>query len=308
MRSPNDGAVLISTVPRSGTFYCHYFFHIYNQLICGEALNFEGVTKYPKDLRASTGSWPFVIGHTYCPGFKQALIQSEHAALWEALAYDTGWDYGTEILDSSNTEWDPVKNSRARFVLVYRNPFDQALSHYRHTIDLDKYGQNDEKVFKDVRDFFHDTKAIEKYLKMFLTFTFVEAYSPGSVLLVPYELMVRNPAKAFRDMVSHITYGVGQDKNPLLTGVQRRLRKYPFFYRLASILHHLGAVDSKALNEAISATNPDAMTAYESKLGHALTGPHVAQEKSHMHGGHIGEWKDFFNDKDMKYVEAQYPT
>jgi len=288
--------VLVSTIPRSGTFWCHYFFHFFNLALSGKEFELDGVTDYPKSIGGVLMADPFIVAHAWCPGHKECVGSLPDD--WNALEAGVGHDYGANMMRETNVEFSPAKNRDARIVLVYRNPLDQALSHYLQTQHHEGLGN-----FSSPEDFFFQTKALEKYLKQFLTFFAVAQANPGNVLFVKYEELTRDPAKVFLRMIGHMRTPI-VTPHPALAryiGEKQTLcfqtEKRDMLLRMREIFR----IDDPGLRamvrNIVAATMPDAMRNIEEKLGHALTGEHVREGFSHLNTGTPGLWKRHFPDK-----------
>ena len=74
---------LIATMPRSGTWYNHYFFHFYDHLLRGKAKIPLKVEIVPVRRRDTIGLDVLFICHTICPGFHR--YQGRYRESWDKL-------------------------------------------------------------------------------------------------------------------------------------------------------------------------------------------------------------------------------
>ena len=292
----NEKPVLISTVPRSGTFWCHYFFHFLGKAMKNKFLDISEVTNYPKEINGIVDASPLIVAHSWCPGHKE--LSDQLSADWEKLESGEGHDYGSQIILNNKMEFSPFKKPDVRIVFVYRNPLDQALSHFFQT-----NAHEGLPTYKSAESFFAEYQSLEKYLKQFLTFFEVKKKFPGNILLVRYEDLFRNPSKIFLNMVEHIKYPLDVADPTLACWLGVRNARYlqinhrKLFLSIYPKIKQ-GRVELRKLVErVVDETQQDSMLRIEAKLGRALTGEHMREGSSHINSGVPGSWREHFSDE-----------
>ncbi len=156
---------VLSTVPRSGTWFLRYLFSFVchleqggrlDDLLTGEVIGNPQGAAFDFDrfrggpLFRVAGTLPtehMFIGHTICPGF-QDIVPTGH--WWRQTSFHVpGYDcfheeksYRHTPVDLANYDYAPVKvpameraarkGRGAPIALVYRNPVDQAYSYFRY--------------------------------------------------------------------------------------------------------------------------------------------------------------------------------
>lgn len=278
------GLPILSTVPRSGTWFLRYAIsflchldrggHIDDRLTgrpfgdpSGPSFDFESFRGGP--LFRVRGTLPddhLFIGHTVCPGFAAAGVD-----WWAATPFHVpGYDYFHEGMDYQYTPVDlaPYRNTPVRvaelehsasrgrgrpIVLVYRNPLDQAVSYFR-------YGQNHKEAAYNsindrplaavaLRDYLFQS-ALPSYAKQFISFQTLAVLYPSRVRLVPYERLIAQPVEVLAGILDH------------LSGTRR---------------------ERPALADAVWLARSDHMKAIESELGRSLDGTRINR------GSHISQ-------------------
>ena len=125
----NKNGYLICTMPRSGTWYSHYFFTIYDALLKNE----EGIALPLRNFMPHDGlGINLGIFHSICPGFLQNYIGDQKED-WNAIDFATqGYNWGHSLINANPDLFFPSSNPNVRIVYLYRNPLDQCVSYFRH--------------------------------------------------------------------------------------------------------------------------------------------------------------------------------
>lgn len=240
-RAPN--LPILSTVPRSGTWFLRYTISFLCHLDrggriddrltgrafgdpAGPAFDFQSFRGGP--LFRVRGTLPddhLFIGHTVCPGFAAADADWWHGMPFHVPGYDyfhEGMDYRYTPVDLAPYRYTPVRvpalersarRGRSRpIVLVYRNPLDQAVSYFR-------YGQNHRDATYNsfrgrpltavaFRDYLLES-ALPSYAKQFISFQMLAERHPLQVRLMPYERLIADPVGVLAVVLDHLA-GVAQ--------------------------------------------------------------------------------------------------
>jgi hypothetical protein len=195
---------ILSTVPRSGTWFLRYAISFLCHLERGGRIDDRLTGRVFGDASGATfdfqhfrggplfhvhGTLPddhLFIGHTVCPGFAASDVDWWGATPFHVPGYDyfhEGMNYRYTPVDLAAYRYTPVRvralersarrgHSRP-IVLVYRSPLDQAVSYYR-------YSQNHKQATYNsmngcpltalaLRDYLFDS-ALPSYAKQFISF------------------------------------------------------------------------------------------------------------------------------------------
>ncbi len=290
-RWPVKSLPVLSTVPRSGTWFLRYAISFLSHLdqggriddrltgeisgpASGTAFDFHRFRGGPLfRVRSTMPRDHLFIGHTVCPGFADA---ASLFPWWSRTAFHVpGYDYLHEGLNYDYTPVDlaPYEYTRVSVqaleqassagrgdgaALVYRNPVSQAASYFRYCASNvnPAYNTYEGRPLADVpfRDYLLGS-ALPSYAKQFVSFQAMAARHPGRVLLVPYEHLLARPEEALSDLLDHLSGTSGRDR-PNLPRALRLARR-----------EHLRAI--------------------EVELGHSLDGTRAANG-SHMRQGDLG--------------------
>jgi len=245
-----QGLPILSTVPRSGTWFLRYAISFLCHLDRGGRIDdrltgkvvgnptgpqfdfqcFKGGPLFR--VRGTLPADHLFIGHTVCPGF--AAVAGE-VDWWARTPFHVpGYDY---LHEGMNYQYTPVdlapygytpirvpalerlagKGRGQRIVLVYRNPLDQAASYFRYCRDHrdQTYSSINGQPLTSVpfRDYLFGS-ALPSYAKQFISFQILAARHPGLVRLVAYERLVNNPADILAGVLDHLS-GASRDR-PML--------------------------------------------------------------------------------------------
>jgi hypothetical protein len=299
---------ILSTIPRSGTWFLRYVFSFLGHLDRGGQIEdrltreiFGRANGPPFDFRGFRGGPLFLarkmipydhlfVGHTSCPGFSD--IEGDFA-WWSRIAFHVpGYDYLHEGLKYDYTPVDLAKNRytpvavqaleraastgrSAPMALVYRNPLAQAASYYAYCTAHTNPAYNTLKgrplAEVPFRDYLFNC-ALPSYAKQFFSFQAMAERHPGLVRLVPYEHVVARPMEMLTGLLDHFS------------GTRRTDRRHlPYAIRLA---------------------RPEHLKAVEAELGRSLDGTR-AGNGSHMRQRRFEEQIDNgIRDETIEWLQA----
>ena len=262
---------VLSTVPRSGTWFLRYLFSFVchlerggrlDDLLTGEVV---GNPKGPAfdfgrfrggPLFRVAGTLPtqhMFIGHTVCPGF-QDLLPARH--WWRQTSFHVpGYDclheetsYRHTPVDLAVYDYAPVKvpameraAQRGRggpIALVYRNPVDQAYSYFRycqaHVNPAYRVFHGRPVAEMSFREYLFGA-ALISYARQFITYQVQAARHPGLVKMIPYENLIDRPVETATCLLDHFS-GTRREW-PMLPAAVRLVRK-----------EHMRAIETKLGN------------------------------------------------------------
>ena len=270
----------ICTMPKSGTWYCHYFFHFLSHLRVGNN---------PVPLRPREGAFSlkelgisgFVICHAECPAFQ--AYDGPLRARWEQLQYHTQGYNWAALGFAQRPQFLPQHRPEARLVYICRNPFDQAVSFFDHgqkhqdqtvLAGKDKRGQcarsaNGEPLLPaSPKDFFFSHN-FESFLKQYLSWKLSEKIFPNQIRIIPYEDLVRRPTENFASILDFI-------------GVDRNAADFPEHFE-----------------GALRLSSKDNIKKYEDWTGQAIGRDQTDSNSRHVRDGKVAKWRYHFSDEDF---------
>ena len=279
---------LIGTMPRSGTWYNRYFLFFYNRLLNGDNGSeiIAKVIKNPPNIETAIQDYGRTIGidiffasHFLCPGFD--AYHGKYREPWDALRfYVDGFDGGTKQLQEIGIV-SPFINPKVRVVYVYRNPLDQAVSFFHHSLHH-KDGRH--RCYTDakgqlvpilsVSQYIHET-GIDAYIKQFFTYHIMREWFPNNILMLKYEDLVRDPGAHFKKILNYFGHKV-------------------------KIFEH-----QKAFEEALRLSSKDSMKKIENSLGRSLGNDQKNRRDRHVRDSRIGKWKDYLSAEDCNKIEER---
>jgi hypothetical protein len=250
---------VLSTVPRSGTWFLRYLFafvgHLeqggrLDDLLTGEvigdpqgaAFDFHRFRGGP--LFRVGGTLPdehMFIGHTVCPGFHD-MVPARH--WWRRTSFHVpGYDcfheeksYRHTPVDLASYDYTPVnvsamdraarKGQGAPIALVYRNPVDQAFSYFRycqaHVSPAYHLFGGRPVADMSFRDYLFDA-ALISYARQFISYQAQAERYPHLVKMIPYENLVDRPVETATYLLNHFC-GTRREW-PMLPAAARLVRK-----------------------------------------------------------------------------------
>jgi hypothetical protein len=250
---------VLSTVPRSGTWFLRYLFSFVchleqggrlDDLLTGEVIgNPQGAVFDFNRFKGGplfrvAGTLPtehMFIGHTVCPGFSD-MVPAHH--WWKQTSFHVpGYDcfheeksYRHTPVDLASYDYAPVnvrameraahKGRGAPIALVYRNPVDQAFSYFRycqaHVNPAYNLYRGRPVAEMSFREYLFDA-ALISYARQFISYQLQAARFPDLVKLVPYENLVDRPVETVTHLLDHFS-GNRRDW-PMLPAAVRLVRK-----------------------------------------------------------------------------------
>lgn len=272
---------LISTMPKSGTWYNHYFFHFYNNLLKGETNIDKLIASKPPMLEKNiVGLDALYICHSTCPGFSN--YNGKYRDEWNKLNCSIeGFNYGDDFLNRNKNIFDPSCNKDLKLVYFFRNPLDQAVSFFKHIQDHKNKNlryrtdsEGNKVLMENVKEYLH-LVGFEAYLRQYLTFKFMKALYPDNIMMITYEALVRNPRETFSTVLTHFGHNVGDSGN------------------------------EEKFDLALKLSNKDTMQKMESSLKGSLGGDQIGQDSKHIRDGEVGKWKKHFSDEDIEKIKKR---
>ena len=271
-RYKNLNPCLISTMPKSGTWYCHYFFWTLNKIL--ENKNFD-INKYEFKSNFKIKNNHFykksriLIGHASCPGYEE--VKDEYKKMWHKKKYWTdGYIWVNQIIGS---EYNLNTNNKLKIVYIYREPLSQFLSSFKYNQNHSAKDQAKQKKI-DFRDFCFKSSAVDSYIKHFHTFKVMKIVYPDNILLVKYEDLISKPFNTF----SKILY---------------------FFNILNDDL-----VDKKDIEKAIKFVSKDNLKKIENKMGRSLAND--GNKNSHIQSYSFAEVNDYLKKDDINKINSLF--
>lgn len=235
-RAMNNKVGLISTLPRSGTWYTHYFFWCYEQLLrfpnkmpdltlaaSGKRTLFphhSGIRSRSYTLD-TLGLRNLYICHSACPGYINSAdpLKSEWLNISEDYLYwRIGYDWGSQkLLKKDDKYLDPATNKNSKIIYLHRKPLKHFISYFFHYYLIHNNEENapQDQAFENY--LFRDG-VLYSYIKQFHSFNAMAKFYPDNVLLLEFEDLVINPQKTFSEMLTWFGSNVDQDT------VQKALR------------------------------------------------------------------------------------
>lgn len=183
---------VISTTPRSGTWYNHYLFGIYDHLLLGNPLQYVNAANFGvlQGIRLNMS-----IVHANCPGFDP---DPEIADMRGARGNPFSW--GDPYLEANPLWFSLEQNDAVRFVFINRNPLDHCVSIYRHLsvhTDLEKRAI---ATSQSIDDFLLNL-IVPTYIYRYVSFSAMALRFPDRIRIVSYESMIAGPDRTFRSML-----------------------------------------------------------------------------------------------------------
>ncbi len=268
---------LVATMPRSGTWLSFYFLEFLDLYLSGRrSLNTRLDLEVYHALRLGK-----VHTHTICPGFLE-YCRGAMRDRWDALGfYNPGFDYGYgRFIAGNEAVFSPLENPAIRLVYIYRNPLDQCVSFFRHTA---KHCQDSTRSFvdgagaeieiADERDYLRRV-GMEAYVKQYVTFHVMKERYGENLFMLPYEEMVRNRDGSFRAMLAFLNFEIDSDKK------------------------------EACFQMALNASAAESLRNLEKSLGASLGRDQADAGESHIRGGKIGKWRQYYDHTDIDYAKA----
>lgn len=250
---------ILSTVPRSGTWFLRYLFSFLchleqggrlDDLLTGEVVgNPDGATFDFSRFRGGplfrvAGTLPaehMFIGHAVCPGFHD-MIPAGH--WWRQTSFHVpGYDcfheeksYRHTPVDLASYNYAPVKVTAmdraarkgrgAPIALVYRNPVDQAFSYFRycqaHVGPAYHLFRGRPVALMSFREYLFEA-ALVSYARQFISYQLQAERYPRLVKMIPYESLIDRPVETATCLLDH--FCTARREWPMLPAAVRLVRK-----------------------------------------------------------------------------------
>jgi hypothetical protein len=276
-----DGSFYLSTMPRSGTNFLTYFFNYYHMALKDE-LDFDN----PIPVEIVKGAWNgfmestlgfkwFLVSHNFCPGF-ESLCDGNFRENWNNIVkskYDNNDMNYIFLIDKFRNILYPNLNKKVKIIFVFRNPLDQIISlskHYENHIT--PIPNSDLKSEESIM------YMINQYIKMYLTYDYMKKLYPENIKFISYEELSSNPRKIIEDILEYYNFDLS---------ISNRLKTFD---------NVLDIVTPKALRELELRTGKT--LANDQKLS--------SSKESHMRGGKVGKWIEFFSKEDLYLIEKRF--
>ena len=238
---------VLSTVPRSGTWFLRYAISFLCHLdrggriddrLSGEIVGDRAGTPFDFQhfrggpLFRAKGTMPsdhLFIGHTVCPGFADVAAEFEWwpRTDFHVPGYDylhEGFNYRYTPVELAKDDYTPISIKAVerspwtrrgqRMALVYRNPLDQASSYFRycqgHVNPTYSTFKGRPLTSMSFRTYLFES-ALPSYAKQFLSFQVMAERRPQSVQLVPYEHLMEKPEETLASLLDHLSEQPGSD-------------------------------------------------------------------------------------------------
>ena len=268
-------------MPKSGTWYCHYFFHILSNLRRGNAQiparPREGVLSLPE-----LGLSQFLICHAECPAFDHC--DKGLQGNWSQLQYHTdGYNWAAPLFQLHPT-LNPAINPSAKLAYLVRNPLDQAVSFFDHSLkhkdrtvmakrlpngQLKADASGNTWQPESPREFFFSHNW-ESYLKQYLSWKHSAAKYPQQILVVSYAKLVRNPEQVFGEILDFFEI----DRNATAFG--------------------------EHFSTTLQLSSKDNLQKLESQMGQALGRDQTDPNSRHIRDGKVAKWRRHFDENDFE--------
>lgn len=223
--------VLISSLPKSGTWYHQNFFYYLQYFYAADKNADESVPEDQLLIRRKTPNYfdlsrcfdgvdEVCIGHAFCPGYEKSDDPKKED--WKKLkdwSEGKGYDWMTGYISNAHKEgtmkngindFDPAKNPDVKIVYLYRNPLSHFVSHYNHLIVLPENRMENKIMYPHsgetpipMEDFiFH--YSLETFIKHFYSFKAMAATYPENVMMVSYDSIIEDPESYFTKLLDFI--------------------------------------------------------------------------------------------------------
>lgn len=285
---PQHTVGLIGTMPKSGTWLNHYFFHFFQFMLAGKTAPAPQSPVTDAHSFNEIGLDTFFIAHCCFPGFDQ--YNGKYRERWDSLQFHIdGFDWPSKYLYEKRSIYHPEENPLAKYVYIYRNPLDQSVSHFRHaknhidptiTAHKDLNGnycrdKNDAIILPENPAEFMISTNLESYLKQYLTWKLSHEIYQDRILLISYEELIRDSVRTITQILEH------------------------FGFLLESETHF------RCFAKAIELSSKDNMQAMENRIGRPLAQDQTDPNERHIRDGRIGTWKAHFSKTHLDKIERK---
>ena len=262
---------VMSTMPRSGTWYNVYLWENLDKLVTGRSeYDAHRVEFFYPELNIHR-----THSHRIFPDFLH-LAKQRFVDNWSDLDFHTG---GYDARDDTPNHYSIRSNINLSVIYVYRNPLDQIVSFYDHSINhLDKalmappakFGSS--QPYRSASDLAMRGGA-ESYLKQYLTFRYFADQNLPQLMMVKYEDQMRDPHTQFDEILRFSGANIDPDR-------RRQL-----------------------IADAVTLSNPASVSQIEKSENRAIGDDQkIGDGQSHLRGGAIGKWRTRLSAEAVDYI------
>tara|TARA_B100000575_G_scaffold294319_1_gene309461 strand:- start:1898 stop:2806 length:909 start_codon:yes stop_codon:yes gene_type:complete len=259
---------LIATMPKSGTWFCQYFFWALNKSIRFKDFDFGhcdfNKIKIKNFLPFYNSS--IFIGHASCPGY-ELEINDKLMNEWKKLKF---WNSGYNWVNHEiNKAYYPLFNKEVIILYIYREPLSQIFSLFNYCKD---HKDLSHRRFSSVPliDFYTKVSAVDSYIKQYHTFKYMSNLYPNNVYMIKYENLISDPTRYFSEMCE--LFDIMSSSNLIKNNI-------------------------KAAVDFVSIEN---LKSIEKKTSRSLAND--GSRESHIQGEKYGKFSDFLNEDDYKLI------
>jgi hypothetical protein len=263
----NSRKAIISTMPRSGTWWTALFFLNLDAALQGKNVSSDKYN-YPQLLNSL--GLEVMMGHLIFPELK-TFVSPKNWKSWKILTFfdEEHYNFGARFVKDLKG-FSPEKNPKLKIIYIYRNPLDQAVSAYYHFKN-----HKNEKIQNLVRqisiDEYIKRYALEGYLKQYLSYKLAKG-SYHNLQMIKYENMKKNPRLEFTKMCNFLEINLKTQKM------------------------------QEAFETALQKVSYNQVQAFEKRLGRSI-GDDQQKKGTHMRGGKIGKYRNIVSLKTILYVK-----
>ena len=267
----NNQKNLLATMPKSGTWYCQYFFWSLNKILKNKAFNILDYNFKKNEVgNIIDVKRKIFIGHATCPGY-EFEDDDLYKEKWDELKFwHNGFDWVNKEID---TNYCPQRNPNSRIVYIYRDPLSQIFSSYNYAKNhTDKYQRECSK--QKLIDFYINLSAVNSYIKQYHTFCFMKKLYPKNIKLIKYKDLIENPSKFFLEICN--------------------------FYKILNTNDE----NQEYIDLAIKSSSIENLKLLEKKNGYSLAND--GTRTTHIQGTKFNSYKEFLTKNDIEKIEKEF--
>lgn len=310
---------MVSTIPRSGTWRTIYFFHVYRELLNGNAqpdlvkLHPYATDRSDKRYLSKFGIAPLIVDHFPCFGFER--LKTKATRDWTDLTTSLRNKRFFRNLFNRYRYLSPQRTPDVRICFIPRNPLEVCISTAklqpatrpgppkqklldtllgRKTLGFQFNPQwpiapGETKLqlslFDEVIANFRVSRMMEAYIVYLLSFVEMQQAFPDNIVIIPYEEMQSDPVSSYLRIVTH--FG-------LAAAAKGRCKEY--------------------VRRAVEITSYERMKEFEARLGQSISTPplHALRKKlewqttdRHLPVVEHKPWQELFAPEDFRHVVAE---
>tara|TARA_B100000214_G_scaffold362516_1_gene327034 strand:+ start:460 stop:1359 length:900 start_codon:yes stop_codon:yes gene_type:complete len=264
--------VYFATMNRSGTWYTHFFFEFFENLMTGrkEIKRNHNIDLYNsiQCLKSHT--------HSIFPEFDK-LYDGKLKQKWGSLEfYCNAFNNGYINVEKFPEIFSPIQNPELKIIYLYRNPLDNCVSAFHHYKNhrLNGHRVYRHKITGQLTPFTSPSEymrngGLEGYIKQF--FTFYVMRGQKNLLMIRYEDLVSDPVSTFTKIIEFMGFEIDNE------------------------------IKYSAVKTASQMSRPDNLRQIELGIGHGLADDQTIAGGSTMHGGEVGKWRGELTEEDVDY-------